>query len=276
TIDIGTRATAILVPFGLGTAWSNTTQYSPAGKHIIGEAATRLGVNMVAYVLGITEYSKFLAQEFPKYGSTSRAGDVFRCAIVRYSGSWDVNPGLQNSLLLGLNDNTHINVDYAPYTVSLDDPSLGNYPLIFMTGHYDFKLTDRERDGLAKYLQRGGLLVASAAGGLSPFDIAFHRELKEIFPKNDLVKLPPTHPLFTGGWNPVERVNYTERALRDDPKLDRPEFYGLFINDRLAVLYTSYDLNSGINRESNPYIKGVDSTDALRLAINIITYALSH
>ncbi|MEO8205635.1 MAG: DUF4159 domain-containing protein [Chthoniobacterales bacterium] len=280
SIDIGTRAAAILVPLGLGTAWSSNAQtnvaYSPAGKHIIGEGATRLGVNLVAYVLGITEYSKFLAQQFPKYGSSTRPGDVFRCAIVRYNGSWDVNPGLQNSILLGLNDNTHINVDYAPYVVSLDSPDLGNYPLLFMTGHYDFTLTDKEKAGLTQYLERGGMLVASAAGGLSPFDIAFRRELKELFPKSELVKLPPTHTLFSGGWNPVERVNYTDTALRDDPKLDRPEFYGLFIHDRLAVLYTSYDLNSGLNRESNVYSKGLDPTDALKVAINIITYALSH
>ncbi|MEO6052958.1 MAG: DUF4159 domain-containing protein [Chthoniobacterales bacterium] len=281
SLDIGTRSAAILVPYGLGTAWSNTQQdtqkYNPAGKHILGDGAVRLGVNMIAYVLGMTEYSKFLAQQFPRYNNKTSKGDVFRFATVRYSGSWDVNPGLQNSLLLGLNDNTRINVDYSPHVVSLDDPSaLGNYPLLFMTGHYNFQLTAKERAGLVQYLKQGGMLVASAAGGLSPFDAAFRKELKEVFPNSELVKLPPTHPLFTGGWNSVERVNYTYAARKDNEKLDRPEFYGLFINDRLAVVYTAYDFNSGLNHESNVYAKGLESTDALRVAINIITYAMSH
>src|SRR4029077_21137820 len=91
SVDIGTRAAAILVPGGLGTALS-ATAYHPAGKHIVGESAKRLGVNLVAYVLGSTEYGKFLAQEFPVYDGHTRSGDVFRYAAVHYGGSWDDNP----------------------------------------------------------------------------------------------------------------------------------------------------------------------------------------
>jgi hypothetical protein len=275
SIDVGTRATAILVPMGLGTAWSGTA-YNPAGKHIIGESAIRLGVNMIAYVLGSTEYGRFLAQQFPVYGDKTRAGDLFRYAMVRYSGSWDVNPGIQNSLLLGLFDNTKINVDLMPNVVTLDDPQTANYPLLFMTGHYDFEFTPREVEGLSRFLQKGGMLVASAAAGLKPFDIAFRREMKKAFPKNDLIKLPPTHPIFGGGWNPIEKITYTASALKDNPSLEYPEFYGLFVDNRLAVLYSPFDLNSGLNRESNAYAKGIVSDDALRVAINIVTYALSH
>ena len=39
------------------------------------------------------------------------------------------------------------------------------------------RLAEAERAGLAKFVQRGGLLVASSAAGLKPFDKAFKREL---------------------------------------------------------------------------------------------------
>lgn len=275
TVDIGTRAAAILVPGGLGAALSGT-EYHPDGKHIVGESAKRLGVNLVAYMLGSTEYGRFLAQDFPIYSGRTRSGDVLRYAAVRYSGSWDLNPALQNSLLSGLKDNTGIDVDYHPHAVTLDDKQAGHFPLLFMTGHYDFQLTEAEAAGLARYLQRGGLLVASAGAGLKPFDKAFRRELKKVFPGAELLKLPPTHPLFTGGWNPVERITYTAAALRDNPTLDVPELYGYFLDGRLAILYSPYDLMSGVNREANAYARGVTDTDALRLANNIMTYALSH
>lgn len=48
-----------------------------------------------------------------------------------------------------------------------------------MTGHYDFELTSKEIEGLRRYLERGGMLVASAGAGLKPFDTAFRRELKK-------------------------------------------------------------------------------------------------
>ena len=95
-------------------------------------------------------------------------------------------------------------------------------------------------------------------------------------PEADFVKLPPTHPLFVGGWNSVEKIAYTPAALREDPSLEYPEFYGLFLDGRLAVVYTPLDLMSGVNRESNAYAKGVTPDDALRLVTNIITYALSN
>jgi hypothetical protein len=274
SLDIGTRAAAILVPGGLGAALSND-EYHPDGKHIVGESAKRLGVNLVAYMLGCTEYGRFLAQEFPVYTGKTRPGDGVRFAAVRYSGSWDLYPALQNSLLSGLKENTNIEVDYAPYVVTLDDPQTGHFPVLFMTGHYDFQLSDAEAAGLAHYLKRGGLLVATAGAGLKPFDRAFKRELRKVFPRAQLLKLAPTHPLFSSGWNGLERVTYTPAALRDNPTLDAPEVYAYFLDGRIAVLYSPYDVMSGVNREQNAYAKGLVDADALRLAINVITYAMS-
>lgn len=283
SMDVGTRAAAILVPGGLGTALSTghnpgTTDgpYHAAGKHIVGEKAKRLGVNLIAYMLGSTEYGKFLAQDFPVFAEKTRGGDVFRYCQVRYSGSWDVNPAVQNSLMRGLKTNTTVEVDYAPHTVTLDDPQMGRFPLIWMTGHYEFALTKAEAAGLANYLKRGGMLVATSAGGLKPFDQALRRELQKVFPEGRLVKLPPTHPLFAGGWNSIERVVYTPMALKDNDTLEHPDFYGFFVDGRLAILYSPHDLMSGINRESNAYAKGVTADDALRLGLNIVTYSLSH
>ena len=276
SIDIGTRAAIILVPGGLGTAWTDG-QYLPAGKHIVGESAIRLGVNLVAYVLGSTEYGKFLAQEFPVYDGATRPGDVLRFAQAKYAGSWDDNPVLQNSLMQGIKDNTGIDVDYAPHIVELSDPQIGGYPMVFMSGHYDFELKPEEAVNLRQYLQNGGTLIASASAGFKPFDIAFRREILKVFPEGaDLIKLPPTHPIFALGWNPLDRVQYTQAALRDDPTLTYPEFYGLFIDGRLSVVYTPFDFASGVNRESNAYAKGLSPDDALRVAINLATYTLSH
>jgi hypothetical protein len=194
---------------------------------------------------------------------------------VRYSGSWDLNPAVQNSLFSGLKENTGIDVDFTPYTVTLDERLAGHFPVLFMTGHYDFQFTDAEAAGLARYLKRGGLLVASGGAGLKPFDRAFKREFKKVFPRAELLKLTPTHPLFTGGWNSVEHVTYTPAALRDNPTLDAPEIYAYFLDGRIAVLYSPYDLMSGVNRESNAYAKGLVDADALRLTLNMITYAMS-
>lgn len=275
SLDIGVRAAAILIPGGMGTAWSGG-EYHPAGKHIVGESAVRIGVNLVSYILGNTQYGRFLAQKFPIYDGSTQSGDVLRFACARYAGSWDVNPGLQNSLLGGIHDNTGIDVAYMPNYVSLADADMGHYPVVFMTGHYDFVWSAEEIRNLRGYLLKGGTLIAGAAAGLRPFDTAFRRELKKVFPDSALVGLPPSHPIFISGWDVIDKVEYTPAALRDDPTLQHPRFYGLFIDNRPVVLYTPYDFQSGLNRESNAYAKGLTSNDALRLAVNMVTYVLSH
>ena len=58
--------------------------------------------------------------------------------------------------------------------------------------------------------------------------------------------------------------------------LEAPEVYAYFLDGRIAILYSPYDLMSGVNRESTAYAKGVLDADAQRLALNILTYALSH
>ena len=47
--------------------------------------------------------------------------------------------------------------------------------------------------------------------------------------------MPPSHPLFTSAWTPIDRVTYTGAALRDDPTLEHPEATALFLAARLLT-----------------------------------------
>jgi hypothetical protein len=296
SIDIGTRAAAILVPYGLGSALAGLDpgNYERRGKHYVGESAKRLSINLIAYSLGSTSYGKFLSQEFPTYNGKTTPGDTVKFAQVKYAGSWDVNPAIQNMVIQGVYENTSdrngrpaIQVDYTPTAVTLDSPDLGAYPAVFMTGHYDFKLTEAEKTGLRDYLLKGGTLIVSSAAGLKPFDTAFKREIKEVIPSSEtggkggsadayFVPITPSSPMFAGGWNKMDRVEYTPYSKSLEPNLDYPRFYGVYIDGRLAVIYTPYDLMSGVNRESNGYAKGLSNNDAMKAMINIVTYALAN
>ncbi len=277
TMDIGTRAAAILLPWGAGAAWSDADAYHPQGRHMVGESADRLGVNIIAYTLGGTEYGRFLSQPFPVYsGQDPPVGDAFQFAIARYNGSYDVYPALHNSVLAILRRNLNLTVNYTPAMVDLDSPSIGQYPLLFMTGHYDFTLTDAQVANLRQYLMRGGVVLASAAAGLSPFDIAFRREMARVMEGQAFVRLPPTHPLFTQGPIRIDRVAYSPLVQAENPELDQPEFFGLFHEDRLAVIYTPFDLMTGVNQEPNVFVKGYAQRDAQRLLVNIVAWCLSH
>ena len=130
-----------------------------------------------------------------------------------------------------------------------------------MTGHYDFRAhARRSRRAWRAISSEAACSWRRAAAGLKPFDAAFRRELKKALPEAEFVKLPPTHPLFAGGWNAGREGRlHARRRCATTRRWSIPEFYGLFLDGRLAVLYTPFDLMSGVNRESNAYAKGVTS-----------------
>ena len=82
--------------------------------------------------------------------------------------------------------------------VHMDSMSMLDYPWLFLSGHGDFRLHEREVEWMRNYLLHGYALIVNngASGKGSPFDMAFRRELKRIIPDHELHAIDGTHPLF--------------------------------------------------------------------------------
>ena len=69
-------------------------------------------------------------------------------------------------------------------------------PIVWFNGH------DRVPGGsqvnlLKEYVANGGFIVAEACCGSPQFDVEFRRLVKELFPDNELIRLPDGHPIWT-------------------------------------------------------------------------------
>ena len=80
--------------------------------------------------------------------------------------------------------------------MKLSSENVFEFPLVIMTGEGDFQLTDEERQNLRRYVERGGLLLASAGCSSPEWDRAFRREMAGVFAKQQLQAIPMTHPIF--------------------------------------------------------------------------------
>ena len=67
------------------------------------------------------------------------------------------------------------------HAVKLSSPELFGFPLVIMTGEGAFQLPDRERENLRRFVERGGLLLASAGCSSPDWDRSFRREVAQIF-----------------------------------------------------------------------------------------------
>ena len=69
-------------------------------------------------------------------------------------------------------------------------------PIVFFN-HHTRVPGGREKELLKEYLANGGFLVAEACCGRPEFDGEFRALVKDLFPDNELFRIPPGHPLWT-------------------------------------------------------------------------------
>ncbi len=90
--------------------------------------------------------------------------------------------------LIAAEKETAISTSRRFHAVKLGSEDIYSYPLLIMTGEGTFTLTDGERENLRRYVERGGLLLASAGCSSQPWDRSFRREMASVFPDHALTQ----------------------------------------------------------------------------------------
>lgn len=201
------------------------------------------------------------------------APGTFVIAQLQYSGGgdWYTAPTAVPNLLKSLAKDTPV-VTATPRrtpTVKADSPALASFPMLFVTGHGEMKLSDAEVAGLRAYLLGGGFLHADDNYGL---DESFKREMQRVLPDAELHELPIDHPIY-------HCFNQMPQGL---PKIHEhhggpAHGYGYFIKGRM-VCYYSYNTDLGNGWEDPEVHKDPQEKrqEALRMGENIVIYALTH
>ena len=194
----------------------------------------------------------------------------FVIARVKYGGGgdWYSDRTSLPNWLRALNQRTDIRAARDQEVVRLTDRTLYQYPMIYMTGHGNIRLTEAEVTALRTYLTSGGFLYADDNYGM---DESFRRELARVFPEASLQLLPNDHPIY--------HCYYDLPGL---PKIhehdgEPAQGYALFHEGRMVVYYTySSDIGDGLEdpevHEDPPEVREL----AVQMAVNIAVYMLTH
>ncbi len=197
------------------------------------------------------------------------SGSVYtqEIALLKYNGGgdWYANPTSLPNLIKYANQTINTNIRTKPGTVEPGSPDIFSYPYVHMTGHGNVVFSDAEIVNLRNYLLSGGFLHADDNYGMDQY---IRREIKRIFPNNDLVEVPANHPIFQ---KPNVFASGLPKIHEHDGK--RPQAFGLFIDNRLVLLYTfECDLGDGWeDAEVHNDPKDVRE-NALKMGANILNY----
>src|SRR5512143_27153 len=195
----------------------------------------------------------------------TRTSSAFKIARLKYGGGgdWYNDPQEEVNLLKFVAQNSLVDVEPTYEFVEISSEKLFSYPFLFLTGHGNINLSDADAQRLRTYLENGGFIYADDDYGM---DKPFRRELKKIFPDQELVELPFTHGIyhaqydFSGG--PPQTHEHDGKP---------PQGFGLFSKGRL-VLYYTYESNpsDAWNDESVHGDPPAKREEALRFGTNIV------
>ncbi|GGK28059.1 hypothetical protein GCM10007962_22910 [Yeosuana aromativorans] len=192
-------------------------------------------------------------------------------ALLKYKGGgdWYANPTSLPNLIAYCNINIGTKINPNPQTVEPGSTDIFQFPFLHMTGHGNVFFSDDEAENLRNYLMSGGFLHIDDNYGMQPY---LDKELKKIFPDQDLIELPANHPIFSAAYS---FPNGLPKIHEHDGK--RAQAFGLFYKDRLVLLFTyECDLGDGWEDEDvhNDPIEVREK--ALKMGANIITYVFEH
>ena len=205
------------------------------------------------------------------FAQPAKISSAFKIARLKYNGGgdWYNDPQEEVNLLQFVKRNTLINANPNYEFVEPADEKLFTYPFIFLTGHGNISFGDDDVRRLRTYLENGGFLYADDDYGM---DKAFRREIRKVFPDQELVELPFSYGLYHCQY---EFPNGPPKTHEHDGKI--PQGFGLFHNGRLVVYYT-YESNPS-DGWNNPEVHGdtpEKHDEALRFGTNIVVWALTH
>ena len=134
-----------------------------------------------------------------------------------------------------------------------------------MTGEGAFQLPDEERRNLRSFVERGGLLLASAGCSSPDWDRSFRAEMAQIFPDYPLAAVQMDHPIF--------HTVYDIQQLKAKHGSPRP-LEAVTINNRIGVIYSVDGLNDTAHSQGCCCCGGNEITNSIQVNVNILAYAL--
>ncbi len=272
-ISIGCRLGVIYSPADLTCGWDGHDH--PRGTRVVIEQARQIGANYITYLLGNFQLGRFLSSTKVYHEADAPTRDDFVLAQLIHEGDWDPDPSAIHNLLRHARDNSTLGVKFNRVSVRAKDPRINTYPLLYLTGHDEFRWDDEDAERLRKYLAAGGMLLADACCGRMAFDQAFRENLARVLPGHALEALPADHPLYTMHYD-MRTAHYTPRVKEDFGDLSAPTLEGVSLDGRLAVVYSRFDLGNGWEQFPHPYSYGYESEDAFKLGTNVLVYAVTH
>jgi hypothetical protein len=220
---------------------------------------------------------------FGFYGNNNPPNTEFVLARWHYgtgrygSGGWLHDyPTAEEHILQIMKETSMIDAERMSYRiVELSSPDVFQYPFSYVSEPGEMFLTDQEVVNLREYINRGGFVMVDDFGGQGggrPEFERFRSNLLRAFPDRDLIPITDDSPLLHIFYD-IDSLN-TVHPMTGVKSI----FYG-YPDGRgglsMVVCYNN-DVGDFWEYIDQPYYPVKPSSEALKLGLNFVMYAMTH
>jgi len=243
----------------------------PAAPASTAATAYHLGMNLILYAIGKTDFrNRLAAPGIPANAPPAQAS--LDMARLRYAGDWDFEPAAWPRFARWFGQQTSLGLNVQ--AVDIADLSAAKTPLAHLNGTGDLVLTEAQIQAVAHYVNDGGVLLIDCAGLPGDFyQVVRDKLLSKCFPDVELQAIPHDHPLLNAGADgmsfvsePRLRLYAKTMPLPVDP---RPQ---MLRHGNGCVIVCPLDLTSGLLDVKSWGVAQYQSDYALDLAKNIVLW----
>jgi hypothetical protein len=265
-----------------GPCWTSVL-YAPQGLSCPWDVADypnvsfQMGMNIVAYVTGLRKLEgKMTAPSFtlPPEAAPQKRRGAFTMGQLVYTGEWHPHKIAWPKVLTLVSQKAGVDVYSRPLPIRLGTDSPFEAQMLYLTGVGEVSFSEKEKEALRLYVERGGFVFVEAACGSPRFDRSFRELARQLYPDHPLEDVPAGHPLFEVG-EPLGDMVYSKAALAASPDLRQPVLEQIAVDGRTVLIYSKYDLSSAIDGHPCYTCPSVLEPSASRLAVKIVLYGLS-
>lgn len=124
----------------------------------------------------------------------------------QWAGQWNTNRYDAKFLVQYVGKQLDQTLDWQMLPLSAPLDQLMAAPILYVSGSGAARWQPAETQGLKGYVDAGGFVLVEAANADGVFDGAFRAAVQQVFPDDQLVRLPKDHPIYTAYFDiPLEQ-----------------------------------------------------------------------
>jgi hypothetical protein len=176
---------------------------------------------------------------------------------------------------------TRIDVEPIETIIDISSDEIFNHPFLFAVSIGDWTISPSEAERLRRYFERGGFLLADDFHNEREWAI-FMDGIRMIDPKANVVELADADSIFHTVFDLTNRVRVPGANVVHGSGIERggtnPHWRAILDSKgRVMVAITfNQDIGDGWEFADDPYYPERFSSEAIRLGINYVIYAMTH